>query len=143
MNKSISLTIASSLLIAAGGAYADGGHAQDFAPFVADSMKVQSTSDRGATADHTSCFDAPDNYGFLPTTLAVSELSAVGKNRRCVIDAPTELVDVQTTGGLTIQVPVAHKVCVTAHSETGSGYGSIGRTAWVQCQLTGKWQQYR
>jgi hypothetical protein len=118
------------------------GTAQDFAPFVADSFKVRAESDRGATADHQSCFNAPDNFTFMPETLTVNSISAVGKNLRCSISAPSQPYAVKTSGGLTVTIPVVHTVCVIAHAETGSGLGNIGKTAWNQCQLTGKWQQY-
>lgn len=118
--------------------------AEDISPFVADSFKCQSKSDRGATCDRTVCTNAPANYAYIKDTLKVREISGNGRNRRCNFSLE-EMRDVEFAlpSGVKATMQMPGKICVNAHAETGSGVRNISRTAWAQCELTGQWVQYR
>lgn len=117
---------------------------QDFAPFVSDSFKCQSSSDRGATCDRTNCTSAPSNYAFWEKSLKLDNISSGGRNNRCTMSFDNMRdVEVSLSSGEKATLKQPGKICVNAHAETGSGAANIGRTAWTQCQLSGKWVQYR
>lgn len=116
---------------------------EKYGPFNLQSGRVQSNSDRGATAHRDQCYETTSDRYFKENSWRADAISQVGKNTKCAVTSVERRTFVFRNGDLEVPVELPYKFCVEAHAETGSGYGNIGKTAWSECSVSAIQLEFR
>lgn len=116
--------------------------AEPYGPFNLQSGRVQSDDDRGKTAHRSQCYEATADRFFQENSWKAEVISQVGKNTSCSIHGIERKDITLRNGDLVVPMSVPHKFCVAAHAETGSGFGNIGKPAWIECNISAVLVEY-
>ncbi len=79
---------------------------------------------------------------FAEESIHIETISAFGHNTWCnVINTTRKTINLQN-GNATVPVSVITAFEVEAHAETGSGYNNIGKTAWIEANVSADLVKY-
>lgn len=103
-------------------------------------VECRKTSDRGCTADNTSCKTAPSGQLFINVKMAGGQ-GWLPEKVRCSKsegDQRSVLATVNLPDGTmtTVDVTGYTQICVNAHAESGSGGANLNKVAWANCTVT-------
>lgn len=93
-------------------------------------------SDRGCTASYPVCYTAPDGKFIRASSLSPgSVLGYWSKNPRCGSPEVGSLLP-YTIPGTDLETQLPLSFCAHLHVESGSGFSSIGKVAYVNCEYS-------
>lgn len=105
-----------------------------FGPIFVDSMRVQASGTRGATAYREVTLNAGPRRAFLPDSIRFVEASRSGGGHIAArfMTERYKLRDVPVTvAGRVLRIQLPYEITISLHAETGSGPGNYNRGAWL------------
>lgn len=109
--------------------------------YVSDVYKVECRKPRntsGCTAHYSKSYSAPAGHVIDEKSVRVQIKDGWNRGRR--MDCTPQLRDMRNVSatlanGRTLNITAPTTLVVTAHSESGSGAGNMGRTSFVECEV--------
>jgi hypothetical protein len=117
-------------------------HAEPFGPLTVHAQEVRNTDTKGRTTDEVATFNAPADRIFDEKRFSITQ-EGHGKAQSCTLIPIRTPVTLYAEDRSPVELTAVTSFSLRAHAETGSGAGRLGETAFMRCNASGWYVEYK